>query len=420
MSISYKISANKNSKESAEDIILKQGLRDFNHSIFGESGSHFRIVATDNSEVIGGLIIEKCSDAFFIKTLWVSESHRKAGIASKLIEMLTEKALSDKIHNIFTDTYGFQAQGFYEKQGFKVISTIFKKGTAMKDFKQNIVSIYGDEGEQWLDDLPKITSKIAKEHNLSGLSPIDNMTFNYVASGYQNDTPIILKIGMNSKALAKEASCLKAFALASVAKVLANDNNMIIMERSVPGATLKEYFPAKDIEATTIFCSVLNELRSADIQDKHDFYHVKDLLKTLDNKLDIPDEFLGKAKHLRDELLSTTTKEVLLHGDLHHDNILKNGDSWLAIDPKGFIGDPAFEPAAYLCNPIPELLQENKPREIIENRINICSAELGIDSRRIADWLYVKSVLCWAWSLEDNLDHGYWEGFLEKISKKSS
>ena len=92
----------------------------------------------------------------------------------------------------------------------------------MKYFKQNIVSIYGNKGEQWLDDLPEITSKIAKEHNLSGLSPVDNMTFNYVASGYQNDKPIILKIGVNSKALAKEASCLKAFALASVAEVMAD------------------------------------------------------------------------------------------------------------------------------------------------------------------------------------------------------
>jgi streptomycin 6-kinase len=136
---------------------------------------------------------------------------------------------------------------------------------------------------------------------------------------------------------------------------------------------------------------------------------------------------LNKAKHLREDLLKSTTKEVLLHGDLHHDNILKNGDSksrrssksedgWLVIDPKGFIGDPAFEPAAYLCNPIPELLQENQPREIIENRINICSAELDIDSRRIADWLYAKSVLCWAWRLEDNLDASYWHNLLKNIN----
>ncbi len=122
--LKFEIKDNPSSKESTEDLILKQGLRDFNKNILGESGSHFRIVVTDISEVVGGLIIEKCSDAFYIKTLWVSESYRKAGISSKLIEMLTEKALSDKVCKIFTDTYGFQAQGFYEKQGFKVISTV--------------------------------------------------------------------------------------------------------------------------------------------------------------------------------------------------------------------------------------------------------------------------------------------------------
>ena len=276
--------------------------------------------------------------------------------------------------------------------------------------------MYNDEGKQWLDSLPEITNKIAKEHNLSGLTPVNNMTFNYVASGNQNDNPIILKIGMNGKALTKEASCLKAFAKHAVAEVIAHDDNMIIMQRAVPGRTLKDYFPDNDIDAIKILCESIKELHKASIPESHNFYHLSELFNTLDQKLDIPDEVLAKAKHLRDKLLSTTTEEVLLHGDLHHDNILKNGDSWLIIDPKGFIGDPAFEPAAYLCNPIPELLQENQPREIITNRINICSAELGVDSQRIADWLYVKSVLCWAWSLEDNLDASYWKKYISFIN----
>ena len=296
----------------------------------------------------------------------------------------------------------------------------------MNELKKNIISMYNDEGKQWLDSLPEITAKIANEHSLSGLTPVNNMTFNYVASGYQNDKPIILKIGMNSKALTKESSCLKAFAKHAVAKVIADDTNMIIMQRAVPGSTLKDHFPDNDIDATKILCASIKELHKASIPESHNFYHLSELFKTLDQKLDIPDEILTKAKHLRDDLLKSTTKEVLLHGDLHHDNILKNGDrpvdrsfgasGWLVIDPKGFIGDPAFEPAAYLCNPIPELLQENQPREIIENRINICSAELDIDSRRIADWLYAKSVLCWAWSLEDNLDASYWHNLLKNIN----
>ena len=83
--------------------------------------------------------------------------------------------------------------------------------------------MYNDEGKEWLNSLPVITAKIANEHSLSGLTPVNNMTFNYVASGYQNDNHIILKIGMNSKALTKEASRLKAFAKYATAEVVAHE-----------------------------------------------------------------------------------------------------------------------------------------------------------------------------------------------------
>ena len=58
----------------------------------------------------------------------------------------------------------------------------------------------------------------------------------------------------------------------------------------------------------------------------YNFYNVRDLLKTLDHTLDIPDTILSNARALRDNLLNTTTQEVLLHGDLHHDNMLKNNN----------------------------------------------------------------------------------------------
>jgi streptomycin 6-kinase len=286
----------------------------------------------------------------------------------------------------------------------------------MKEFKQNISLIYGIEGKQWLDALPDITYKVAEKYNLTNLTPVNNMSFNYVASGYQNDKSIILKIGLNSKALAKEASCLKAFLKHAATEVIADDAGIIIMQRAVPDTTLKDYFLASDDEATEVLCAVIKELHLADVPKNHNFYNVRDLLKTLDSKLDIPDEILSQARALRDDLLSSTKKEVLLHGDLRHDNILKNGDGWLAIDPKGFIGDPAFEPAAYLCNPIPELLQEDNAREIIASRIKLLAEHPGIPEQRIFDWLYVKSVLCWVWSLDDNLDPEYWEHFLGIIN----
>ena len=145
MGISYKISANKDSKESTENLILKQGLRDFNHNILGESGSHFRIVASDNNEVVGGLIIERCSDAFYIKTLWVNENYRKAGIASKLMDMLIEKALSDKIHKIFTCKtviiYLCLQQKISLKSAVPLIDLILMKQNQMNLFSYTFVEL---------------------------------------------------------------------------------------------------------------------------------------------------------------------------------------------------------------------------------------------------------------------------------------
>lgn len=275
--------------------------------------------------------------------------------------------------------------------------------------------MYNDKGKQWLDSLPEITTKIAKEYRLSSLTPVNNMTFNYVASGYQHGNPIILKIGLNSNALAKEASCLNAFAHVCAAKVIAYDENMIIMQRAVPGNTLKYHFPHNDEKATKILCASIKELHTATIPENHNFYHLSELFKALDRKLDIPDEILGEAKHLRDYLLKSTTNVALLHGDLHHDNILKNANDWLVIDPKGWIGDPAFEVAAYLCNPIPGLLQQDNAREMLVDRIQLCSSELGYPQHRITEWLYAKSVLCWAWCLEDGLNPSYWPKLLDII-----
>ena len=275
--------------------------------------------------------------------------------------------------------------------------------------------MYGPEGMQWLDSLPDTISKIAKEHDLSALTPVDNMTFNYVARGYQHNKPIILKISMNNKSLSREVSCMRAYEK-HAAKIIVSDNNMMIIQRIVPGKTLRDYFPNNDMAATKILCACTKELHKVIIPKNHNFCHLSELFTILDQKLDIPSEIVNQAKYLKDYLLKSTRKEVLLHGDLHHDNILKKDNGWLVIDPKGLIGDPVYDLATYLCNPIPELLNEDMPERIIMNRINICSAECDIDAQRVMDWLYAKTVLSWARRLRVNLESSYYLKFIATIT----
>ena len=59
-----------------------------------------------------------------------------------------------------------------------------------------------------------------------------------------------------------------------------------------------------------------------------------------------------KAAIIADRLLANPHDIRPLHGDLHHDNILHGPRGWLAIDPKGVIGDPGFDAANMFYNPL--------------------------------------------------------------------
>jgi streptomycin 6-kinase len=52
------------------------------------------------------------------------------------------------------------------------------------------------------------------------------------------------------------------------------------------------------------------------------------------------------------DLLAAPQDVCALHGDLHHGNVLDFKErGWLAIDPKGLIGDRGFDFANIFCNP---------------------------------------------------------------------
>lgn len=276
-------------------------------------------------------------------------------------------------------------------------------------FHSNVINIYGEKGKAWLDELPQLVSAIASRLDLRDLKEVTNLSYNYVLSGFHGDNPIILKAGLDNAGLKREAFALKCFAGDGVVKVLAEDEGLLLLERAVPGTSLKSYFPDREQESIEIACNVMKKLHQANIPSAHNSPHIKDWLTALDKDWNIPDGYLKKAIELRDQLLKTADPDVLIHGDLHHDNILQNGDDWVVIDPKGVIGEPSYEVAAFIRNPIPELLHQADSPNIIHNRVTRFSELLELPSQRILDWCFVQAVLSWVWALEDGCDTGYWE-----------
>ena len=76
---------------------------------------------------------------------------------------------------------------------------------------------------------------------------------------------------------------------------------------------------------------------------------------------------------------------TLVHGDFHHHNLLRDGDRWLAIDPKAMLGEPEYNVPSFLWNP----LAYRMTRELTERRIAAFAAA-GLDGRRIREWTVIR------------------------------
>jgi len=275
-------------------------------------------------------------------------------------------------------------------------------------FEKNILNLYGQQGQAWLDNLPRLTETLTKKWGLSDVQVLPNLSYNYVASCVQGNRPTVLKIGFNKHEVLSEMHALKLFAGNGCVALLHADaeQGALLLQRIVPGTSLKTLPPEQDRHAAEITSQVIKKLQhqSARNPQQEGVPRVENWLTTLDKNWDLPQQHLVKARALKNHLLATTTHTVVLHGDLHNDNILSCGDNeWLAIDPKGVIGDQVYEVGAAIYNPIPEAVDRNTAKKIMRDRIDICAESLGFDRQRIVDWAFVQVVLRSCWALEDNI-----------------
>jgi streptomycin 6-kinase len=115
-----------------------------------------------------------------------------------------------------------------------------------------------------------------------------------------------------------------------------------------------------------------------------------------------PRRLVEQAEAIFAELVPSMEEQVVLHGDLHHWNILSAGErGWLVIDPKGVVGEPAYETGAWLRNPNTTLLSLPDPGATLARRIAIFTEELGFERERIRNWAIAQAILSAWWSYED-------------------
>lgn len=248
---------------------------------------------------------------------------------------------------------------------------------------------------------------MAQRLGLKDLQCLVTSPYNSLYSGFLGTRPIVLKLGFDEASLQREAVALKNWSGYGAAEVIAVENGIILLERVVPGKTLQEIVsgPFQETLALKEWERVVKRLHQAPLPRKSDFPPLKEWLACLDGEWDIPRPFLVKARQYREELLQTAGQEVLLHGDLHHTNILQKGEGqereWVVIDPKGVMGELAYEMGAFVRNPLSDVMSCENLTSLLVQRISYLSEGFALSPQRLLKWCFVQAVQSWVWALED-------------------
>lgn len=278
----------------------------------------------------------------------------------------------------------------------------------MNALEKTVTNTWGHKGKDWLVKLPSIIKHLADYWSLTNINQVNNLSYNYVAIALQNNNiPVVLKVSCDEQLISDEYKALKHFDGHGAIKVLDinTEYNALLLEKAAPGFLLKEHHSRKIEDTITIYAKVVKTLATR-LRPSNGYTHVSKWCAAIDRITDrrIEKRFVDKAKQLRSILLESVKHEYLCHGDLHLENIILHGSTWLTIDPKGIIGEMAFEAAAFDIITEDEIAATQDISAKIMDRTTKLANALEVDFDRLLSWIFLRIIISAQWFIEDNGD----------------
>lgn len=285
------------------------------------------------------------------------------------------------------------------------------------DLIANIHNAFGDRGARFVRDLPALVAEMAERWDLTLLPEFENLSYNYVRPAMRRDgSDVVLKLGVPERDFLTEIEALGLYDGRGCARLIDADpeRGAILLERLRPGRLLRPLVDTDDATATAIVADVMAALWRP-VPVHHTLPTIRDwsqqlegLRPTFDGGTGpFPPYLVDGAEHLFEELIASSGPWMVLHGDLHHDNIISSERApWLAIDPNGVAGEREYEIGALLFNPLRWLPAQPDVKRIQARRIDQIGDRLGLDRQRLLGWGIAHCVLSAWWDYDGSIDGG--------------
>lgn len=184
------------------------------------------------------------------------------------------------------------------------------------------------------------------------------------------------------------------------ARVLAREEHALLLERATGSASLSDMArTGQDDEACRILCRTAARLHAP---RPRSLTPLAQWFRELEPAARTHGGILLRCAETAKALLRDQREIVVLHGDLHHDNVLDFGErGWLVIDPKHIVGERGFDFANIFTNLDPTRPVATEPGRFAR-RLDIVAEAAKRDRLRLLSWILAWTGLSAAWFLGDS------------------
>ena len=269
----------------------------------------------------------------------------------------------------------------------------------------NVLGYDGERGKSWLQDLPRLVAAGCRRWRLEEPRPLAELSFNYLVAGRRRDGRAVAKFMVERSALICETAWLRAQQGRGAVRLLdvAEDIGAYLMAEVSPAQRVGVLDERAATETIATQIANLSGLAAPDSLPSIKTWFAELPALAQQRLAGIDQAAIHRSAAIASALMVAPYDERLLHGDLHHDNVLSANDGWCVIDPKGVTGDPAHECAAMLRNGLEGSRSNDLPTTLRE-RVRILADLTAFDPARIAGWGYAQTVLSCYWCAQAGLN----------------
>ena len=264
-----------------------------------------------------------------------------------------------------------------------------------------------EDGAAWLKRLPTLVDECVERWGLTLGDAYDSrgMVAYVVPATTPDGTPVALKVQWPHREAEHEAEALIRWNGNGAVRLLDHDagRHALLLEQARPGDLLAA--SAADVAVGVI----IGLVQRLSVPVSEPFTSLADESTQWGEELPrkweragrpFEPELMDRALSVLAELAPTQGPSVLLHQDLHGENVVAaEREPWLAIDPKPLAGEIEFA-VAPLCRDH----DLGHSRREVRQRLDRSCAELGLDRERARGWAFAQT-MAWAFDEDGVISH---------------